>query len=81
MELLFAKRLKELRQEKGFSQVALGERLGYGYTAISAYENGRKSQAFLISSVFAACWMFPLIIYWAFRISADPMRFWRKMTS
>ena len=42
MELLFAKRLRELRKEKGFSQVELGERLGYGYTAISNYENGRN---------------------------------------
>ena len=46
MELLFAKRLKELRQEKGFSQAALGERLGYGCTAISAYENGRNEPSF-----------------------------------
>lgn len=46
MELLFAKRLRELRKEKGLSQVELGEMLGYGYTAISAYENGRNEPSF-----------------------------------
>ena len=42
MELLFAKRLRELRKERGVSQVDLGAELGYGYTAISAYETGRN---------------------------------------
>lgn len=46
MELLFAKRLRELRKEKGLSQVELGERLGYGYTAISNYESGRNEPSF-----------------------------------
>ena len=46
MELLFAKRLRELRKEKGMSQVELGEVLGYGYTAISSYENGRNEPSF-----------------------------------
>ncbi len=46
MELLFAKRLRELRQEKKLSQVELGAKLGYGYTAISNYENGRNEPNF-----------------------------------
>lgn len=46
MEVLFAKRLRELRKEKGLSQVELGEVLGYGYTAISSYENGRNEPSF-----------------------------------
>ena len=46
MELLFAKRLRELRKEKGISQVELGEMLGYGYSAISGYENGRNEPSF-----------------------------------
>lgn len=46
MELLFAKRLKELRLEKGLSQVELGAMLGYGYTAISGYETGRNEPSF-----------------------------------
>lgn len=46
MELLFAKRLRELRQEKNLSQVELGAMLGYGYTAISGYETGRTEPSF-----------------------------------
>ena len=46
MELLFAKRLRELRKERGLSQVDLGAELGYGYTAISAYETGRNEPSF-----------------------------------
>lgn len=46
MELLFAKRLRELRKEKGLSQVELGEWLGYGYTAISSYETGRNEPSY-----------------------------------
>ena len=46
MEVLFAKRLRELRKEKGLSQVKLGEHLGYGYTAISSYENGRNEPSY-----------------------------------
>lgn len=46
MKLLFAKRLRELRQEKGLSQVELGAMLGYGYTAISGYETGRNEPSF-----------------------------------
>lgn len=42
MELLFASRLREVRREKGLSQVDLGAMLGYGYTAISNYETGRN---------------------------------------
>lgn len=41
-ELLFAERLKALRTEKGMTQVELGQRLGYGYTAIANYESGRN---------------------------------------
>ena len=44
MELLFPKRLRELRKEKGISQVEMGEHLGYGYTAISSYETGRTGK-------------------------------------
>lgn len=46
MELLFAKRLRELRKEKGLSQVELGEQLGYGCTAISSYETGRNEPSY-----------------------------------
>lgn len=46
MELLFAKRLRELRKERGLSQVELGETLGYGYTAISSYETGRNEPSY-----------------------------------
>lgn len=47
MELLFSKRLRELRKEKGVSQVQLGELLGYGDTAISGYETGRNEPGFM----------------------------------
>ena len=47
MEVLFAKRLRELRKEKGLSQVELGEHLGYGYTAISSYETGRNEPCYI----------------------------------
>lgn len=46
MTLDFAKRLRELRKEKGLSQVELGEYLGYGYTAISSYETGRNEPSY-----------------------------------
>ena len=46
MELLFSKRLRELRKEKGLSQVEMGEHLGYGYTAISSYETGRNEPSY-----------------------------------
>lgn len=46
MKLLFATRLRELRKEKGLSQVELGEHLGYGYTAISSYETGRNEPSY-----------------------------------
>lgn len=36
----FAERLKELRTEKGFSQKALAEKLGYNQSMISFWENG-----------------------------------------
>lgn len=42
MELLFSKRLKELRMEKGMTQSQLGACLGYGFTAIANYESGRN---------------------------------------
>lgn len=38
----FKDRLKELRKEKKFTQVKLGEMLNYGYTAIANYESGRN---------------------------------------
>ena len=46
MELLFAKRLRELRKEKGLSQIQLGELLGDGYTAIAGYETGRNEPSY-----------------------------------
>ena len=46
MKLLFANRLRELRKERGLSQVELGEYLGYGYTAISSYETGRNEPSY-----------------------------------
>lgn len=42
MELLFAKRLKELRMQNGLTQGELGAYLGYGFTAIANYESGRN---------------------------------------
>ena len=36
----FAERLKELRQEKGITQKALAESLGYNQSMISFWENG-----------------------------------------
>ena len=47
MKLLFEKRLRELRKEKGLSQVQLGELLGYGDTAISGYATGRNEPGFM----------------------------------
>lgn len=46
MKLLFANRLRELRKERGLSQVEPGEHLGYGYTAISSYETGRNKPGY-----------------------------------
>ena len=46
MEVLFAKRLKELRLEKGLTQTEVGEYLGYGYTAIANYESGRNRPSY-----------------------------------
>lgn len=42
----FAERLKVLRLEKGINQTQLGKQLGYGYTAIANYENGRNEPSF-----------------------------------
>lgn len=46
MEVLFAKRLKELRTEKKLTQTAVGAYLGYGYTAVANYESGRNRPSF-----------------------------------
>ena len=46
MEVLFAKRLKELRKEKNLTQQSVGEYLGYGYTAIANYESGRNRPSY-----------------------------------
>ena len=46
MEVLFAKRLKELRKEKNLTQTEVGEYLGYGYTAITNYESGRNRPSY-----------------------------------
>ncbi len=37
----FSERLKYLRKIKGITQVELSKHLGYGYTAISNYENAK----------------------------------------
>ncbi len=46
MEVLFAKRLKELRKERNLTQTEVGEYLGYGYTAITNYESGRNRPSY-----------------------------------
>ncbi len=46
MEVLFAKRLKELRKERNLTQTEVGEYLGYGYTAIANYESGRNRPSY-----------------------------------
>lgn len=38
----FKTRLKELRKERKLTQVRLGSKLNYGYTAIANYESGRN---------------------------------------
>ena len=38
----FAQRLKQLRQEKGLSQDALGEIIGVSNHAVSTYETGKN---------------------------------------
>lgn len=38
----FNERLRALRKERKLTQTAMGEILGYGYTAISNYESGRN---------------------------------------
>lgn len=53
MELLFARRLKELRKEKEMTQVELGKCLGYGYTAIANYESGRNEPS--LKDLIAIC--------------------------
>lgn len=42
MEVLFAKRLRELRLKKRLTQTQLSAYLGYGYTAVANYESGRN---------------------------------------
>lgn len=39
-------RLKELRKERGYSQAALGEKLGVGKSMVSMYENGSRNPSF-----------------------------------
>ncbi len=46
MEVLFSKRLKDLRLEKGLTQTEVADFLGYGYTAIANYESGRNRPSF-----------------------------------
>lgn len=38
----FKDRLKQLRKDNKMTQVMLGKRLNYGYTAIANYESGRN---------------------------------------
>ena len=42
----FARNLRRYRKEQGFSQVELGKRVNYGYTAIANYESGRNEPSF-----------------------------------
>lgn len=42
----FGKNLKYYRKRKNLSQAALGELLGYGYTAVANYESGRNEPSF-----------------------------------
>lgn len=42
----FSERLRKLREDKKIGQKVLSEYLGYGTTAISAYENGRNEPPF-----------------------------------
>lgn len=42
----FSERLRKLREDKNISQKVLSEYLGYGTTAVSAYENGRNEPPF-----------------------------------
>lgn len=42
----FKERLRELRKEKKITQVELGKKLNYGYTAIANYESGRNRPKF-----------------------------------
>ena len=39
---IFAERLRNIRREHEITQVELGKKLGYGYTAIANYESGRN---------------------------------------
>ena len=40
MEIKFAERLKELRQEKGLSQLALSKQIGVKHSTIIRWESG-----------------------------------------
>lgn len=42
----FAKNLKKYRKQKNYTQVELGKKLNYGYTAIANYESGRNEPSF-----------------------------------
>ena len=42
----FAKNLRKYRKQKGYTQVELGKKLNYGYTAIANYESGRNEPSF-----------------------------------
>ena len=38
----FARNLRQLRKEKGYSQIELAKQINYGYTAIANYESSRN---------------------------------------
>ena len=42
----FARNLKRYRKKYGYSQVELGKKINYGYTAIANYESGRNEPSF-----------------------------------
>ena len=42
----FAKNLRKYRKKKGLTQMKLGEKLNYGYTAIANYESGRNEPSY-----------------------------------
>lgn len=42
----FAKNLRKYRKQKNYTQVELGKKLNYGYTAIANYESGRNEPSY-----------------------------------
>lgn len=53
MKQLFGTRLKELREEKGLSQAELAKQTGLSQSAISLWEDGKRSPNAEIIIIFA----------------------------